>query len=156
MRLVPALFAAAGLAAMAFADTPDAKPGPESEVTYLPGQEPGIYRFGATYSVQPADSASACQAACNGEPACFAWSHVEAAGDGHARCELKRGGGRASPNLLATSGISARHEALYAAADPDADLMGGPESAVELVAASAPTAPSSKPGPAPLTAPTDE
>lgn len=156
MRLVPLVLAALGMAATALADSPDAKPGPAPDISYRTGQETGTYRFGATYSVRSTGSASDCQAICNGEAACLAWSHVAATGDDAARCELKRGAGRPAPDLLATSGIAAKHEARYLPPEEETDLLGAPESAAEQVAASVPEPPSRKRGPRPLTVPTDD
>ncbi|MCA8901305.1 MAG: PAN domain-containing protein [Hyphomonas sp.] len=129
MRLA-ALLALALFAAPALADSPDAKPEKAKERPVVPGQEAGIYRFGATYSVLTGDTAGTCQQACSDDGACFAWSFVEGSGDGAARCELKRGGGRVSPDPLATSGISSRHEDLYSVRIvlPDT-LAGGPDEA---------------------------
>ena len=142
MRLAP-LFALALLAAPALADSPGAKPEKPAERQVPPGQEPGLYRFGATFRFTPAASASACQSSCASEGQCFAWSYVQASGESAARCELKRGGGRVEPNPLATSGISPRHEALYATriALPSGNLDGGPDS---------PPQPSAKPVPVPV------
>ncbi|MEZ5947087.1 MAG: PAN domain-containing protein [Hyphomonas sp.] len=130
MRL--AAFAALALiAAPALADSPSAKPEKPVERPAVPGQEQGIYRFGATYSVLRTGSASACQSSCAADGQCFAWSFVEVSGEAAARCELKRGGGRVERNMLATSGISARHENKYATRIvlPSGDLDGGPDSA---------------------------
>ena len=114
MRLSWMLAIAACLAAPAFADAPmslkaDAMAAPETV-----GAEPGLYRFGATYSVIPSDGVSSCQAACADDARCVAWSHVATTGEHDAWCELKRGGGRIEHNPLATSGISPRHEAIFA------------------------------------------
>lgn len=78
-----------------------------------PGHEPYIYRHGSTYSVLAGSSALACETACGEEAMCQAWSFVEAYGSAGARCELKRGGGKAEENLLATSGVSPRVDASY-------------------------------------------
>ncbi|MFH1517536.1 MAG: PAN domain-containing protein, partial [Pseudomonadota bacterium] len=94
MRLSWMLAIAACLVAPAFADAPmslkaDAMAAPETV-----GAEPGLYRFGATYSVIPSDGVSSCQAACADDARCVAWSHVATTGEHDAWCELKRGGGR--------------------------------------------------------------
>lgn len=86
--------------------------------------EPGVYRFGATYRLLNGGDADACQAVCTDDNRCVAWSFVEGLGDGDARCELKRGGGRIELHPLATSGISPRHEALYATQIEPADADG--------------------------------
>ena len=125
MRLVP-LLAIALLALPAMADSPSAKPAKKPAAEAAKGQETGIYRFGATYSVLPGDTASACQQACSDDGVCVAWSYVSTYEGADARCELKRGGGKARPDVLATSGISPRHEALYAP-EPKPELEGGPE-----------------------------
>ena len=121
MRLAP-LLALALIAAPAYADSPSAKP----EQASTTSQEAGLYRFGATYSVLPGDTASACKNSCADDAACIAWSYVSTFEGTEARCELKRGGGKARPDPLATSGISPRHEALYAP-PPEPELEGGPE-----------------------------
>lgn len=143
------LFAAAILSAPVMAEAADSAPGPTQETPAIPGQEPGIYRFGSTYQTSAEESASACQALCGSDNACMSWSYVMAVGDGAARCELKRGGGRVERNLSAISGISPRHEAMYTPAPEPSDLMGGPDAL--------PGAPSGKPdiaGPTPLSADT--
>lgn len=72
------------------------------------GHERNTYRFGATYSVTDATSALACEAACDDEMSCKAWSFVDAYGASPARCELKRGQGKKEENLLATSGVATK------------------------------------------------
>lgn len=77
------------------------------EPTALPvGHERDVYRFGATYDVVETSSALACEAACDDEMSCKAWSFVETYGASPARCELKRGQGKKEENRLATSGIA--------------------------------------------------
>jgi hypothetical protein len=122
MRLVP-LLAFALLAAPAFADTPSMKPD-KPEPTK--GQEAGVYRFGATYSVTPVDSASACQTSCAGDAKCVAWSYVATFEGTDARCELKQGGGKARPDPLAISGVSPTLAAKFIP-EPKPELEGGPE-----------------------------
>lgn len=77
-----------------------------------PGHEAGIYRHGATYTVLTGETAFACEAACGDDGVCHAWSFVDAYGSSGARCELKRGGGKPEQNLLATSGVSPRLDAV--------------------------------------------
>lgn len=126
MRLVPLLAASSAivlLAAPAFADTPSMKPD-KPEPTK--GQETGVYRFGATYSVTPVETASACQTSCADDAMCVAWSYVATFEGADARCELKRGGGKARPNPLATSGVSPTLAAKFIP-DPKPELEGGPD-----------------------------
>jgi hypothetical protein len=125
MRLA-ALFAASailGLAAHADGvsrrslDLKEAKPLEATEASAAPmstppGHEAGIYRHGATYAVLAGDTALSCEAACGDDGVCQAWSFVEAYGASGARCELKQGGGKAEENLLATSGVSPRIDAV--------------------------------------------
>ena len=125
MRLVP-LLALAIFAMPAVADTPSIKPSKQAEQDTPKGQEAGVYRFGATYSVMTGDTASTCQKSCSDDGACIAWSFVSSYEGTEARCELKRGGGHSRPDPLATSGISPRHEALYAP-EQKPELDGGPE-----------------------------
>lgn len=126
MRLVPLLAASSAfvlLAATAFADTPSMKPDKPEPVK---GQETGIYRFGATYSVTPVETASACQASCADDAMCVAWSYVATFEGADARCELKRGGGKARPHPLATSGVSPTLAAKFIP-EPKPELEGGPD-----------------------------
>jgi len=151
MRLVPALLIAACVALPSLADSPDSKPVAKAETEHVPGQEPGVYRYGATYSYNFMDSAAACQNACNEETACFAWSYVEGLSESNSRCELKRSGGRVERNALATSGISKRHEDLFVPPTVPSELEGAPEDQDLVVSAlTVPPAPSGKPGPTPL------
>lgn len=124
MRLALMIAAAClGLAATAHADGKEGKTmsappiapleatGNEAvlEPASLPaGHERNTYRFGATYSVTDAVSALACEAACDDEMSCKAWSFVDMYGASPARCELKRGQGKKEENLLATSGIATK------------------------------------------------
>ena len=127
MRLVPLLAplsAIALMAAPAFADTPSMKPGKPEPAK---GQEAGVYRFGATYSVTPVETASACQTSCADDAKCIAWSYVATFEGADARCELKQGGGKARPNPLATSGVSPTLAAKFLP-EPKPELEGGPES----------------------------
>ena len=124
MRFLPALILGASLVLPAFADRPGETAEAE-EQSYVPGQQAGIYRFGATYDYLFTDTASECQAACNADAECFAWSHVEALYSGNSRCELKHGAGRAERNGLATSGISKRHEDKFSPPPPSEELKGG-------------------------------
>tara|TARA_R110000787_G_scaffold3868_18_gene14973 strand:- start:6522 stop:7001 length:480 start_codon:yes stop_codon:yes gene_type:complete len=114
MRLSWMLAIAACLVAPAFADAPMSLKADAMATPEMVGAEHGLYRFGATYSVTPSDNASSCQTACADDARCVAWSHVETTGEHDAWCELKRGGGRIERNPLATSGISPRHEAIFA------------------------------------------
>lgn len=130
MRLV-ALFAAAALIGLgAAADGKSGKtlkPAPvapleATEASLVPaavppGHEAGIYRHGATYSVLTGDTALSCEAACRDDGVCQSWSFVDAYGSSGARCELKRGGGKPEQNLLATSGVSPRVDAVIWGAD---------------------------------------
>lgn len=122
MRLMMLIAAAClGLAASAHADGKDGKTlsvppvapleatgtGTLYEPVSLPrGHEPNVYLFGATYEVMSSASPLACEAACNDNLSCQAWSFVDAYGASPARCELKRGQGRKEENPLATSGIA--------------------------------------------------
>ncbi|MBD3768859.1 MAG: hypothetical protein IE925_01840 [Rhodobacterales bacterium] len=127
MRLVPLLAplsAIALMAAPAFADTPSMKPDKPEPAK---GQEAGVYRFGATYSVTPVETASACQTSCADDAKCIAWSYVATFEGADARCELKQGGGKARPNPLATSGVSPTLAAKFLP-EPKPELEGGPES----------------------------
>lgn len=127
MRLVPLLAplsAIALMAAPAFADTPSMKPDKPEPAK---GQEAGVYRFGATYSVTPVETASACQTSCADDAKCIAWSYVATFEGANARCELKQGGGKARPNPLATSGVSPTLAEKFIP-EPKPELEGGPES----------------------------
>lgn len=127
MRLVPLLAPLSAIALMAvpaFADTPSMKPGKPEPAK---GQEAGVYRFGATYSVTPVETASACQTSCADDAKCVAWSYVATFEGADARCELKQGGGKARPNPLATSGVSPTLAAKFLP-EPKPELEGGPES----------------------------
>ena len=123
MRLATLIAAACiGLAASAHADGKDGKTlsvppiapleatGMVNEAAYIapPSHEPNIYRFGATYSVTDTSSALACEAACDGDASCRAWSYVDTYGASPARCELKAGQGRKEENPLATSGVASK------------------------------------------------
>ena len=122
MRLV-SLLAIALLAAPAYADSPSMKPDKPEPAK---GQEAGVYRFGATYSVIPGETASACQTSCADDQQCVAWSYVATFEGADARCELKRGGGKARDNPLATSGVSPTLAAKFIP-EPKPELEGGPE-----------------------------
>ena len=127
MRLVPLLAPLSAIALMAapdFADTPSMKPDKPEPAK---GQEAGVYRFGATYSVTPVETASACQTSCADDAKCVAWSYVATFEGADARCELKQGGGKARPNPLATSGVSPTLAAKFLP-EPKPELEGGPES----------------------------
>ena len=117
---------AACLVAPAFADAPMSLKADAVAAPAPVGHEQGLYRFGATYSVVPAEDALGCQTACADDSACLAWSFVSAAGDADAWCELKRSGGQIEHNPMAVSGFSPRHEAIYmpVAAEPAEDLLG--------------------------------
>lgn len=123
MRLATLIAAAClGLAASAHADGKDGKTlsvppiapleatGAMQEAAYTapPSHEPNTYRFGATYSVVDTSSALACEAACDGDASCRAWSYVDSYGASPARCELKAGQGRKEENPLATSGVATK------------------------------------------------
>ena len=125
MRLVP-LLALALMAAPALADSPSIKPEKPADADIPKGQEAGVYRFGATYSVTPGETASACQASCADDDMCVTWSYVATFEGAEARCELKRGGGKARRNPLATSGVSPRIAEKFAPA-PKPELEGGPD-----------------------------
>nr|WP_321361264.1 PAN/Apple domain-containing protein [uncultured Hyphomonas sp.] len=125
MRLIPLLAASSAivlLAAPAFAETPSMKPDKPEPVK---GQEVGIYRFGATYSVMPVETASACQMICADDAQCVTWSYVETFEGTEARCELKRGGGKARQDPLAISGVSPTLAAKFFP-EPKPELEGGP------------------------------
>lgn len=68
--------------------------------------ETGYYRFGATFTSLDSDTPLACEAACNDNDICQAWSFVHTYGAAPARCELKRAAGRKEENPLAISGIA--------------------------------------------------
>ncbi|ABI77723.1 conserved domain protein [Hyphomonas neptunium ATCC 15444] len=122
MRLAMLIAAAClGLAASAHADGKDGKTLSVAPIAPLeatgteavyepaalpPGHEPNVYRFGATYAVVSSVSSLACEAACDDDLSCKAWSFVDTYGASPARCELKRGQGRKEENPLATSGIA--------------------------------------------------
>ncbi len=95
------------------------------------GYEWGIYRFGGTYSVIGSTSPAACEASCGADASCTAWSFVDTYGTAEARCELKRGAGRAEENNLAVSGLSPSFVASYTgmgeAAPEPVILDGGPD-----------------------------
>jgi PAN domain len=116
----------------ALADDPQAKQGPMPPRAAIAGQEFDTYRFGATYAASKGSTAAACQNVCYGDQMCRAWSFVMAMGEAEARCELKRGGGRAEPNLMSTSGVATpTMRKQYAAAptvqtQPSPALYGGP------------------------------
>ncbi len=143
MRLVPALLLAACLGLPVMAD--DLAAAPADTQPANPGQQPGIYRFGATYEYLSTASANDCQQLCTTREACLAWTFVQALDDGASRCELKRGAGRAERNPLATSGLSARHEDLFMPPPPTDELAGGSDIA---------SPPSDKPEPLVATDPT--
>ena len=128
MRLVPLFASLSAIALMAAPALADSSPSLKPEQATPKGQEAGIYRFGATYSVLPGDTATACQQSCADDGMCVAWSYVGAVQDGEARCELKRGGGRVRHDDLAVSGISPRHEAVFMP-EPKPELEGGPDAA---------------------------
>ena len=117
---------AACLVAPAFADAPMSLKADAVATPAPVGHEPGLYRFGATYSVVASDDALSCQAACADDAVCLAWSFVSATGDAGAWCELKRSGGQIERNPMATSGFSPRHEAIFmpVAAEPAEELLG--------------------------------
>lgn len=114
------------MAAPALADSPSIKPVKPAEQIMPKGQEAGIYRFGGTYSVTVGDSASTCQASCADDGMCVAWSYVATFEGTEARCELKRGGGKAMRNPLATSGVSPQVAAKFFP-EPKPELDGAPE-----------------------------
>lgn len=135
MRLAMLIAAAClGLAAIAHADGREGRvlnvpPISPLEATDAPAVTPasyqapdhefGIYRFGSTYSVTDGTSPAACEAACGEAQSCQSWSFVASYGAAPARCELKRGGGRAEKNQLAISGISPRlRTAMWGEAPP--------------------------------------
>lgn len=126
MRPTWMLAIAACLVAPAFADAPMSLKADAVATPAPVGHEQGLYRFGATYSVMPSEDALSCQTACADDAMCLAWSHVATTGDYDSWCELKRGGGRIEHNPLATSGISPRHEAIFAPVveAPAEDLLG--------------------------------
>lgn len=128
MRLITVLAAAGLFALPAFADShgpkPLAAPSVKDEpAPPTPGHEFGFYRFGATYRTVESSSAEACQATCGADKACYAWSYVRGAYSVHARCELKRSGGRAERNPAAVSGFSPMKEHQH---QPVRVIMKGP------------------------------
>lgn len=111
MRFIALLAAGITLSLSAMADTHElAGSATEKAATVLPGHEPGIYRFGATFSSFESYSAVSCQSACRTNDACYSWSYMAGAGNANARCELKRSGGQIERNPLATSGYSPTKE----------------------------------------------
>ena len=105
------------------------------------GHLPDIYFFGGTYRTVEAETADACAGQCGDDVRCRAWSYVPARTETQSFCELKRNGGIAEAQPRTVSGISPRHQALYAnsarlsmqdiGATPIADdtgLAGGPGS----------------------------
>lgn len=79
------------------------------DASYSPvpaSHETGYYRFGATFTSVESDTPIACEAACNDNNVCQAWSFVHTYGAAPARCELKRAAGRKEENPLAISGIA--------------------------------------------------
>jgi hypothetical protein len=126
MRRSWMLAIAACLVVPAFADAPMSLKADAVATPTPVGHEPGLYRFGATYRVMPSEDALSCQTACADDAVCLAWSHVSAAGDAGAWCELKRSGGQIEHNPIATSGFSPRHEAIFipVAAAPAEELLG--------------------------------
>ena len=126
MRLFPALLLAACFSLPVMADSLEAEPASSEAIQATPGQQPGIYRFGATYSVTPSEDALSCQSACADNEMCKAWSFVAIVGETPARCELKRGGGKLERNPAATSGYSPTHEAFFSPVleMPTDDLLG--------------------------------
>ena len=134
MRFVTLVAAAClGLAALAHADgkegrtliVPSISPLEETDAplmspaSYHPDHEHGVYRFGSTYSVRAGTTAAACEASCADAVSCQSWSFVSSYGASLARCELKRGGGRAEENPLAISGVSpALRETMWGNSSP--------------------------------------
>jgi PAN domain-containing protein len=110
MRLFPALLLAACFSLPVMADSLEAESASAEAIQAAPGQQSGIYRFGATYEFTNTATIDDCQQLCNTRPACLAWSYIEALDEGAARCELKRGAGKVERNPLATSGLSSQHE----------------------------------------------
>ena len=103
MRLFFAFAAVCLMAAPAVAETA------MSEAHHVPGHEQHTYRFGATYEVSSAQSATACQAQCDGANKCKSWSYLRPVRTSPAYCELKRGVGNAEMNPGATSGVSVKN-----------------------------------------------
>ncbi len=134
--------------------------GPSGAPSLVPaGHEAETYRHGSTYAFLPGSDAIACETRCAGETSCTSWSFIAAYGAGSARCELKRAGGRAEHNPLATSGISPRlirHETRVVEPEPEqipADrLLGEPAiiSSGTLVVSASPVMAYSIAGPASL------
>ena len=125
MRLLSLI--AIGLVALpAFADTPSMKPDKPAEPVAVKGQEAGVYRFGGTYAVVAGETASACQASCANDGMCVSWSYVATFEGTDARCELKRGGGKARPNPMAVSGVSPSVADKFLP-DLPPELEGGPD-----------------------------
>ena len=106
MRLFPALLLAACFSLPVMADSLEAEPASAEAIQATPGQQPGIYRFGATYEFTNTANVDDCQQLCNTRSACLAWSYIAALDEGASRCELKRGAGKVERNPLATSGLS--------------------------------------------------
>lgn len=110
MRLFPALLLAACFSLPVMADSLEAESASAEAIQAAPGQQSGIYRFGATYEFTNTATIDDCRQLCNTRSACLAWSYIEALDEGASRCELKRGAGTVERNPLATSGLSYRHE----------------------------------------------
>ena len=143
MRLFPALLLAACFSLPVMADSLEAEPASAEATQATPGQQPGIYRFGATYEFTNTANVDDCQQLCNTRSACLAWSYIAALDEGASRCELKRGVGKVERNPLATSGLSSRHEDRHQPVlEVQEELQGGSDFA---------SPPSDKPEP--LTAP---
>jgi hypothetical protein len=104
MRFASLFVLAALLGAPSLADDPNALPEPLPAKPPVPGQEFYTYRFGATYGVRDASSATQCQMVCKDDLQCESWSWIQQLGTVPARCELKRGPGSVEPNVSATSG----------------------------------------------------
>ena len=78
MRLFPALLLAACFSLPVMADSLEAEPASAEAIQATPGQQPGIYRFGATYEFTNTANVDDCQQLCNTRSACLAWSYIAA------------------------------------------------------------------------------
>lgn len=109
----------------------------------------GMARPGGVYANVAAPDAIACAQACADDALCMSWTFMSVAGDGS--CELKAVIPHPSPDVRATSGLSARAPAFArlvgarAPFGPPLDLNGAPSDAAPLPPA--PPAPAS-PSPA--------
>ncbi|WOR14993.1 PAN domain-containing protein [Hyphomonas sp. FCG-A18] len=75
----------------------------------LPGHEADTYRFGIAYKSMRGTTPGQCEAACNGDQNCAAWSLVPATFQMGPRCELKRNIGAQEYRPGAVSGVATKY-----------------------------------------------